>query len=94
MSLGVPNAELLSKTAEENAHEEEKRRWTKLLAHDDFLWFLHLLIDRTGLLEQVERSSGEANIKAGEKNIGIFIQDKILNFAPERLHKILNYKTQ
>lgn len=91
MALGTTGAEIAAKTKEEIANEEEKRRWSRLLAQDDFIWFLNTVIQRTGLLTPTERSSGESNIRAGEKNIGIFIQDRILSFCPERLHQILNY---
>ena len=92
VSLDEDSQVKAAKVAEEIYDEEQRRAFSKMLAQEEFVAFLKWLFIRTGYMQQVNKASGEMNIRLGEENIGKSVAELLFEYAPGSLERVLSYR--
>lgn len=90
MSLD-PSAQASYAEKQEAIKERDiEKVYKRLLEQDDFIYFLREILMETGYNQPEDKASGDMYIRAGMKNIGISIANKIMAYAPGYLERIVS----
>lgn len=74
--------------------EEQRRAFEKLFKQEEFLGFIKWLFNETGYGSRESKASGDLYIRTGERNIGQSVADRIMQYAPGNLERVLSYRIQ